>query len=109
MKSGKENELKLMREGLIKLCRYYDGSSTPKGNSVLWGYEQLWVQLCLNEDRALDEYVSELYRYLPDWFNNDNAPLSLKALLLNRYLHFGSVFDKGDFTKWFYDIYMAEE
>ncbi len=102
MKNNKE-----VRKLYVKLCRYYDGSEAPASPDPFWGYEETWVELCMQESTLIVEYVEELHNYLPSWCNNDDAPLSLKALLLNRYLHFCGRFDKNDFTRWFKDIYMA--
>lgn len=74
----------------FKFTQYYKGEiECPKScvNSNFWYYEKMWVE---NEDeRAEDsprviEYKQDV---LPLYNEEDSIPLSLKALLYNRYTH----------------------
>ena len=87
----------IKKEDLIPFCRYYKGENEcpyKEGNSVLfWGWEKKWIVFSLSaysdeqEDllgTMIDEYVAVGLRK----FNQlDGTPVSLKALLFNRYLH----------------------
>lgn len=72
----------------LTICRYYRGEQTSpyseQNKSMLWFYERCWV----NEKNGglLSEYIFE-YRAagLSEFCNSDNIPISLKALLFNRY------------------------
>jgi hypothetical protein len=72
--------------------RYYKGPGTePLDNTnnerLIWQYEQGWAE---NEEERSDdhprmqEYVSDV---LPLFNEDDGIPMSLKALLYNRYTH----------------------
>ena len=87
----------IKKEDLIPFCRYYKGEKEctyKEGNSVLFrGWEKKWIVFSLSaysdeqEDllgTMIDEYVAVGLRK----FNQlDGTPVSLKALLFNRYLH----------------------
>lgn len=74
----------------LSYCRYYHGERVnpfvgiSQNKTMLWFYEMCWV----NEKsaRLQAEYVSE-YQIagLSDFCEGDGIPLSLKALLFNRY------------------------
>lgn len=78
---------------ILKSCRYYKGeSSNPyegkdRDKAMLWFYEMGWVK---NAERgvppASSDAIEEYERCGLRSFNaNDGVPLSLKALLFNRY------------------------
>ena len=80
---------------LLQFTQYYKGEKEcPKScsNSNFWSYEKMWVEDA--EERA--EYnprVLEYKRYVLPFYNEDDGiPLSLKALLYNRYSHWNSSF-----------------
>lgn len=88
----------MTREDLILDCRYFNGEekvpeSIPEHKQLFWFYEECWVRFILNKDEILQEsitYYSEVYdlpNLLPD--SIDGTPISLKALLFNRYDHWG--------------------
>lgn len=75
---------------LLKSCRYYKGEDQnpfegkDQNKSMLWFYESVWVNSCKSsvDDSIIGEYV----KYgLGDFEKHDNIPISLKALLFNRY------------------------
>jgi hypothetical protein len=66
------------------MCRYYKGEKgspyKEQNKSMLWYYEQVWI----NTGKEFD--TSEYIAYgLKDFMSNDNVPITLKALLFNRY------------------------
>ncbi len=79
----------MRRKDAIAFCHYYKGENespfTEKEKSFLWDYEQAWVDAMVNE-KSLEEYIGDYVLYgLGDFSNDDGVPLSLKALLFNRY------------------------
>lgn len=89
----------LNRDELINLCRYYRGQKqNPYENSnadvnkeMLWFYESVWVRISLRRkeldgDGILAEYLSDyISDGLGDFRAEDNIPITLKALLYNRF------------------------
>ncbi|WP_226065035.1 hypothetical protein [Kaistella polysaccharea] len=75
---------------LLKFTQYYKAEKEcPKScaNSNFWEYEKMWVE---NEEERAEDHprVLEYKRYVLHFYNEeDGIPLSLKALLYNRYSH----------------------
>lgn len=88
----KRQYLKEVPNPLLKHCRYYKGEEInpyPNGNEAMfWEYEEKWLRF--NEIKkeflknAVDEYIEV---GLSNFEIKDDTPLSLKALLFNRYCH----------------------
>lgn len=101
-----------MKKDLLKFCRYYKGeSSNPyEGDKAMfWGYEQIWIRL--SEQGAFeDSDMLEDYNMfgLKEFCKDDGIPITLKALLFNRFRHwkdgYGLEIDRDRF-KSFYDEY----
>ncbi len=78
----------MRQSGKLAMCRYYRGEQASPYNeqnkSMLWFYERCWVNV--KSETLLSEYIFE-YRAagLSEFCNTDNIPISLKALLFNRY------------------------
>ncbi len=90
-------------------CRVYNGEdSCPEGkNDLLWGYERHWVY---HTDTDRTEEIEDMHRLGLDGFMNedDGTPLSLKALLFNRYAHWVGSAEGGDgFVRWYADFYLS--
>ena len=112
----------MTRDELILDCRYYNGEGeAPETIRVekrmFWFYEKCWVDFVLNNDKTLqdsmDYYcgVYHLDEMLPQ--ENDGTPLSLKAILFNRYDHWCGRYgqshkDYGEQMKeWYLHNYVA--
>ena len=74
------------------MCRYYKGEKESpyqdQNKSMLWSYEQGWLNSRnnLQASEYMDSCVPEYIAYgLEDFMSNDGIPISLKALLFNRY------------------------
>lgn len=108
----------MVDNGLISLCRYYKGEKDPpKEDTGNWEYEKKWVSIkmesakdddsgkfalnCLSE--YLDNYLNDGLR---DLSPNDNIPITLKALLYDRFKHFGG--SAEDFRIWYLKEYLKE-
>ena len=80
---------------LLQFTQYFKGEiECPKSclNCNFWSYEKMWVE---NEAERAEDHprVLEYQRYVLPFYNEDDSiPLSLKALLYNRYSHWNSGF-----------------
>lgn len=104
-----DNEPK-SREYYISKCRYYNGNDDADTDSNLAAdYEKVWVDFHFSED-GLESLRGNLERYtrfgLADFNTDDGVPITLKALLWSRFMHWGSGYEtKEDFIKWYNDFY----
>ncbi len=109
---GVNTDGKQTREYYISKCRYYNGSDDiySSANIMAADYERVWVGFHFDEEgvsqlRAmLDTYI----KWGLEHFNEDDGtPMSLKALLLGRFLHWGFGYETADdFKKWYKDFYI---
>lgn len=104
------------RRYLILQCRYYKGepsapkplNDAPVEFSLFWDYERLWVEWSMKGDPMLKTFEEEINAYNLKSKEGDNTPLTLKALLLNRYLHWGGYGPIEDELKSFENWYARE-
>lgn len=78
------------KKDLLKFCRYYKGEDDSpfreQNKSMLWFYERAWINEMLNNGNSLSIAIEEYIRLGLGLFEQfDDIPLSLKALLFNRY------------------------
>lgn len=81
------------KDDLIKSCRYYDGKDTPDENiqgdaRILYDWEASWVRFQTNQgDKGILTSILEEYTSvgLGDLQPNDGVPITLKAVLFNRF------------------------
>lgn len=99
---------------LILQCRYYKGESEPpktlpEGYALMWDYESRWVDWTLNEDKMVNHFENDIRDLHLETKEGDKTPLTLKALLCNRYLHWGGYApleeELKNFEKWYVDFY----
>lgn len=82
---------------LLKLCRYYKGEDKnpyegkDQNKAMLWSYEQIWLKMAGEDtpNSLLADYCLYLHRDLPELIDHARVPVSLIALLYDRYTHFG--------------------
>ena len=94
---------------LIDVGRYYDGKKEcgyTGTKKMLWIYEKLWVEHMLSQDNKQDDLLfTNLTEYLlaglKDFEKFDGIPVTLKALLYNRF----EQWDYGGSFKEFYRKY----
>ena len=100
----------------IELCRLYKGEvdnpySGTQNKAAIWDYERAWVIESLRPKMPLLlEYIGEyISSGLARFSSCDGVPLSLKALLFNRYArtHY-SMIDAVEPFKDFYKTYFAD-
>ncbi|WP_027377922.1 hypothetical protein [Kaistella palustris] len=100
---------------LFEFTRFYKGPGTePQTNEnnqkLLWDYERFWVER--EDERAMDHprVVEYLQDGLPLCNEDDGIPISLKALLFNRYCHwmggYGLESDVEGFKKFLHRDYL---
>lgn len=105
----------MTKDELIKFCRYYKGekdSPFDGGNkSMLWFYERIWVFDTLEAyEKNADVFGDMLNEYvsvgLGSFQQADGVPVSLKAVLFNRYAKgCNSLQDSVEPFKKFYNEY----
>lgn len=80
------------REKLIELCRYYKGEKEnpykgEQNKACIWSYEHAWLlEFAKPQSRLLMSYLSQYTAVgLTCFSTHDGVPVTLKALLFNRY------------------------
>lgn len=87
----------MSHDELTQLCRYYHGEKdnpyqkdhTKDGNNkgMLWGFERSWVFDTERNSSMLEEYLGDFMRAgLLEFRQDDIIPMSLKAVLFNRFM-----------------------
>ncbi|MBN1180809.1 MAG: hypothetical protein JXB49_00880 [Bacteroidales bacterium] len=76
--------------------------------STIWYYEQMWVEredLRDKNDMNIRDYINI---GLENFSKDDGVPISLKALLFNRYSHWTGGYgnDVEDFKEWYFNSYL---
>ena len=99
------------RQYLLSQCRYYNGKSEPprslpEGCALMWDYEWHWVLWSLKKDPMMEQFQRKIEEFHLENKEGDDTPLTMKALLLNRYLHWGGVYAPIEealrhFEKWY--------
>lgn len=83
------------KQKLLERCKYYKGEKLnpyeklETHKTLLWEYEKQWTEWYLSGDKSrligyLNEYISDGMELFED---NDKTPITLKALLYNRFNH----------------------
>lgn len=99
----------MTKNDLLKHCRYYKGEETPPEEikATFWNYEKKWIELLMEDDISVDEMVViYVNRGLGKFAQEDDTPLTLKALLFNRYLHWNTQCSTEDFKQWYEKEYL---
>lgn len=109
-----------MKSDLWEKCRFYRGeSSNPyedkdSNKAMMWSYEQMWVRdaergLSSADSETLEGY--EAYGLKP-FSSDDGVPISLKAFLFNRFMHwqggYGMEIDREAFKKFYLKYYLEK-
>lgn len=92
-------EVESIKQELLKQCCYYDGKDynpyegVEQNKAMLYFYESCWVNEMANSNGRLNWMMQEYYSYMrnamPEMFNDNTMPFTYKALLFDRYVHFG--------------------
>ena len=84
-------------------CFYY-GKNVPKdcGAQVGHSYEACWVRFHFDkDDYLLNETISYIREGLSDFCADDGVPISMKAILFNRFCHWGWGETPDTFREWY--------
>lgn len=93
----------LQEKHLLKFCRYY-----PEKGGLMAQYEHHWIEDVINGKGRPQDYVNEYDFHELEIFNpEDGVPLSLKALLFNRYFHWSSYATINSFKHWYLENYLS--
>ena len=87
----------------LEHCFYY-GKDVPKDCGALVGhqYEEYWVKFHLNDDDCLlYDTLYYIKKGLGDLCANDGVPISMKALLYNRFCYWGWCDTPDSFRSWY--------
>lgn len=114
----------LIRKYYISKCRYYNGENDNPDNagpdSMFIDYERGWVEDCVQHNKVIKEDVMHDWlekgdaEWLQTFSPNDGVPLSLKALLYNRYMHWCGGYnpieiEREHFREWWNKEYLKLE
>lgn len=104
------------RQYLLSQCRYYNGESEPprslpEGCALMWNYEWHWVLWSLKNDPMMEQFQRMIEEFHLENKEGDDTPLTMKALLLNRYLHWCGAYASIEetlkhFEKWYESHYL---
>lgn len=87
-------------------CSYY-GKNVPEdcGAHVGHQYEECWVRYHFNDDDyLLNETLFYIREGLGDFCADDGVPISMKAILYNRFCHWGLGETPDTFRRWYESI-----
>lgn len=109
-----KGEAELIKDPL-QCCRYYDGKTIESGtkNALLAEYEMQWIEwrkAAFDSDKyrlifdMVIEYMNDGLMMFADY---DKAPITLKAMLFNRYCHWNYA-GAEEFKYWYNNTYSKE-
>jgi hypothetical protein len=99
------------KEFLVSLCTRYKGQkNNPNYKDKIWEYERFWVEMSMKKNpdfsALLDAYIDAGLRTFNMY---DDAPITLKAVLYNRFMQQAEgMASTGDFKRW-YDTYYRKK
>lgn len=77
-----------------------------KTSSMFWYYEQCWVKFTLNWECGRCYYGPYLRDGLEDFLKDNGTPMTLKAIMHNRYFHWsGGYSSVEEFKEWYIENY----
>lgn len=101
-----------MNKVLFDYCRYYKGEKEcpfDAEQALLWDYERRWCKVQNDKDSSMNDMLNEYnISGLCSFEPYDGTPVSLKALLFNRFCHWssGAMHECIEpFKKWYVDTY----
>lgn len=104
------------KKDLLHHCRYYKGEdnikTTDPDKQTFCKIEKEWVELTLSNKKeqpdilsdVLNEYILAKMREFEQY---DDTPITLKALLFNRFIKYNERYDIETFKKWYRDKYIG--
>lgn len=107
----------MKKEDLLHHCRFYKGEKDIKSHDpdvqAFAKIEREWIDLTINAKDGQSDLLSEslndyLLNGLREFEKYDDTPLSLKALLFNRFMKYNERFDIDAFKEWYRDQYIKK-
>ncbi len=100
------------RDVLLTSCRYYKGEKenlfSDGIKAQFWEYEKKWLEMFLDESPILVGYRDEYAKDgLLDFESKDDVPITLKAMLYNRFLYW-SEGSPSEFKKFYKEQYWGQ-
>lgn len=94
------------KKDLLKFCRYYKGQEDNpyKGKNEEWlfKYERHWCELMMKDDEIISDFVNDYINAgLAHFSETDNVPITLKAIMFNRYAQHNEMFTIDEFKDWY--------
>ena len=86
---------------------FYFGKNVPRncGADVGHNYEECWVRFHFNDDIYIYNNTIEYISHgLGDFHADDGVPISMKAILFNRFCHWGYAETPDTFRRWYESI-----
>lgn len=104
-------------DSYLRFCRFYrrerECPYQEFPESLLWDYERIWIELSLNKDDTLGNMLDDYLRAgLSEFEMQDDTPITMKALLFDRFRHWLGGYGKADteaFAQWYKDKYKASQ
>ena len=99
------------KEFLIRFCKRYKGQeNNPDPQDSVWRYELFWVEESMRENpyfgKFLDDYLSAGLRTFNEY---DDTPVTLKAVLFNRFMQQAEgMASPEDFKRWYDEFYIKK-
>ena len=98
------------REEVIAFCRRYKGEvHNPDPQDSVWRYERFWVEECMKDCPDFGMQLEEYLRAGLRTFNMyDDTPVTLKAVLFNRFMQQAEgMATAEDFKRWYDWFYIG--
>ena len=102
---------------LLNYCLYYKGETEFPASlhrdvsaNIFWDYERCWVEFSQHNRGYIAGIVQEYIFEGLELFNcDDGVPISLKALLFNRFQHWTGGWDNVEFKKFYLENYKQKK
>lgn len=82
-----------MNKELLKLCHYYNGETQnpfenkDQNKAMIWEIERIWHIDVQNDNYSFTDMLTDYFTAgLREFEQYDDVPITLKALLFNRYM-----------------------
>ena len=95
----------------LNLCQYYKGQEhNPDPQNRIWDYERFWVEMNISGN---PDFSMQLEAYLIAGLRTfnmyDDTPITLKAVLFNRFMNQAEgMATPDDFKLWYDQIYIKK-
>jgi hypothetical protein len=97
----------MKKEDAIKLCRHLNVAESSDEDKKLFAHcERMWVDRMIDDNFLFEDLLQDYFDAgLREFEQMDDTPITLKAVLFNRFCKFNDCVDVSEFKK-FYQKYM---